>query len=154
MIRQINDNDLHIIKNRLAEVFNKTSLPNNVIWDSCQPINMKYSIVIEVDGVLAGFYLLRPRNITDFFKHSNFMINHGIQNMIGIEGIALGVFTEYKNLGLGKILIEYPKNYHFDYIWGLQLKSLNNINHWLKRRKLFLETDICYVTYEIYKNEV
>ena len=66
--------------------------------------------------------------------------------------MALGVFSEYKNSGIGKMLIEYPKTLGVDYIWGYQLKALENINDWLKRRKIYLQTPGLYVTYQIFND--
>ena len=67
-----------------------------------------------------------------------------------MEGIALGVLKEYKNKSVGKKLIEYPKSIpNVDYIWGYQFKSLKNIDDWLKRRKIYSENNVFYITYQL-----
>ena len=86
-------------------------------------------------------------------KHpGTIMINfEDFEGAEGIEGVALGVDNQYKGLGIGKKLIEYPRNLpNVDYIWGYQLKSLKNIDDWLKRRKIYAENNYLYVTYQIF----
>lgn len=53
----------------------------------------------------------------------------------GIYGIFLYVLPEYRNEGYGKKLIEYSQSIG-DYVWGQHDLKLNNIEHWLKKRKL------------------
>ena len=67
----------------------------------------------------------------------------------GIEGVALFLKPEFRNQGLGKVLIEYPYtrlNQEFSYIWGGQEKTLNNIYDWLKRREILYDTGSCFYT--------
>ena len=53
---------------------------------------------------------------------------------------------------IGKQLIVYPETIGADYIWGYQLKQLDNINDWLKRRKIYHENPGMYITYQIFNN--
>ena len=71
---------------------------------------------------------------------------------VEVESSDIRIFTdsEYKNMGIGKKLIEYSRNYlSADYIWGMQDKRFNNLNDWLKRRKLYYTGEFFYITYEI-----
>jgi hypothetical protein len=146
--RNYNPNtDAEFIYKNLGVIFKKTGLSNGQIWGMVQPIDPYLSIVAEVDGNIAGFYILKESTIpptdTDLFRK--------LKNLKGVEGVALGIIEEYKNYGIGKDLIEHPKTLGFDYIWGYQLKSLENINDWLKRRKIYAETRDLYVTYQVYQ---
>jgi len=51
------------------------------------------------------------------------------------------------------MMIEYPKNLGFDYIWGMQFKQLGNIQDWLKRRKIYSDDGNVYITYQIFNRE-
>lgn len=145
------ETDFKTIFSRLTEVYGKLgdAWSSDLIWSNIAPVNEELSVVAEVDGELAGFYFLNDEPI---IPGGDEEIYEELSKLTGIEGVALGVFSEYKNLGIGKMLIEYPKNLGFDYIWGYQLKALDNINDWLKRRKIYVQTPGLYVTYQIFKD--
>lgn len=143
------ETDEEIVYNKLEEVFSKISLPKRAIWNMIGDFDYNLSIVAEVDGNVAGFYLLREEPIPEE-DNEDYEI---LKNLKGLEGVALGIFKEYKNYGIGKEMIEYPKKLGFNYIWGYQLKSLENINDWLKRRKLYAEYSDLYITYQIFNDK-
>ena len=136
------------IFNKLEEVYSKIGWPKEAIWNEIQPIDSNLSIVAEVDGKVAGFYIIKDANIPLLGKEEDEMLS----KLHGIEGVALGIFNEYKEYGIGKEMIEYPKTIGADYIWGLQLKGLGNIDDWLKRRKLYADVGQMYITYQIFNN--
>ena len=90
------------------------------------------SIKLTVDDVIAGFYLFNPGNLSEtMFNHKK-----------GIQGVALGVLKEFRGKGYGKMLID--KSYElfskeYDYIWGMHLSVLKNLDHWKKRRNIMNE---------------
>jgi len=146
-IRKMTDDDIKIIYDKLADVFDKTGLSNEEIWGEIEGFEIDKSIVAEVGGNLAGFYFMAnhpiPKGGEDYEK---------FKDLNGIEGIALGVFKEYKNKGVGKKLINYTQHLPgYDYVWGYQFKSLKNIDDWLKRRKIYFENDGFYITYQMLK---
>lgn len=102
------------------------------------------SIVATVNGEVAGFYFLSPSDLPPKDDIT--------ENMRGIQGVALGVSSKFKTLGIGKMLINYPSSMGFDYVWGLQLKALENIDDWLKRRKIYSETGNMFTTYQIFNS--
>jgi hypothetical protein len=136
------------IFNKLEEVYSKIGWPKEAIWNELQPIDSSLSIVAEVDGKVGGFYIIKDANIPLLGKEDDEMLS----KLNGIEGVALGIFNEYKDYGIGKDMIEYPKTIGADYIWGLQLKGLGNIDDWLKRRKLYADVGQMYITYQIFNN--
>lgn len=149
-ITSMTSDDQTEIFSRIGEVYRKINWKDEEIVDAILSLKPnKNSFVAKVDGELAGFYLIGPRQIPMIPGNDDYEI---LKDMRGAEGIALGVFPEYKNMGIGKKLIEHSRNnLDVDYIWGGQLKSLENIDDWLKRRKIYYENDNLYLTYEILK---
>jgi|LauGreDrversion4_2_1035121.scaffolds.fasta_scaffold555560_2 GNAT superfamily N-acetyltransferase len=145
------ENDFETIFSRLPEIFSKLgeNWTSEAIWSNIAPVNEQLSVVAEVDGEIAGFYFI---NNDPIIPGGDPEVYERLNQLIGVEGVALGVFSEYKNSGIGKMLIEYPKTLGVDYIWGYQLKALDNINDWLKRRKIYLQTPGLYVTYQIFND--
>ena len=142
------EQDVKLIYGKLSDVFDKTGMSNQEIWNEVEHFDMNKSIVAKVNGELAGFYFICDKQIP---KGGNGY--EDLKDLNGVEGIALGVLKEYKNKGVGKKLIEYPKSIpNVDYIWGYQFKSLKNIDDWLKRRKIYFENNVFYITYQIYSN--
>jgi hypothetical protein len=151
VIRKITKDDLKQIIPRLGEVFNKTGLSSQQIWGMMQHSDFNKSVVATIDDKIAGFYFFSNEQIPE----TRNQIYYELKNLNGIEGVALGIFEEYKNLGIGKKLIEYTKSIpSVDYIWGYQLKSLKNIDDWLKRRKIYAENDYMYVTYQLFNKSL
>lgn len=132
-----------------------------------------FSVVLLDKNIVIGGYLFREesnilhefglteqklswaeQNMHRIKKNKRNMTQNLIQSLKkykgrGIEGVALFVRKEYRNLGLGKTLLEYPYEYlskHFSYIWGGQEKDLNNLYDWLKRRELIYDTGTCFYT--------
>ena len=103
------------------------------------------------NGEVAGFYFLGNDQIPEIRNNETYT---KLSTLKGVEGIGLGVLKKFKNLGIGKKLIEYSQRIpNVDYMWGYQLKSLKNIDDWLKRRKIYFENDGLYITYQIFKND-
>ena len=147
VIRKMKPKDMDVIFPKLSSVFHLTGLSNKEILKFLRKANINKSVVATLNDKVVGFYFLGDNQIPpggeDYEK---------LKNLVGIEGIGLGVFNEYKNLGIGKKLIEYSQNIPgVDYVWGGQLKSLKNIDDWLKRRKLYSDKDNLYTTYQLLK---
>lgn len=142
------DEDFDPVYDMLAEVYSKLAGASPkwiwaVIVGQCGG-DFTNSVVITVDGEVAGFYFLTPKNLTP-----NGDI---IKGMVGIQGVALGVSNKFKNMGLGKMLINYPSTLGYDYVWGQQIKQLDNINDWIKRRKIYADTGGMFITYQIFNS--
>lgn len=149
IIRPYKDEDFEGVFNMLEDAYSKLSwMDAREIWSvikaSCRN-NFGLSVVAEVDGEVAGFYFLI---LADLPPKEGVDIT---EDMVGVQGVALGVSGKYKNLGIGKRLIEYPKTLGADYVWGYQLKQLDNINDWLKRRKIYSDVGM-YTTYQIFNS--
>lgn len=108
--------------------------------------NWEISATLTDDyGDLYGVYLLGDAQV----PIDKLCLNK-YANLKGVEGIALAIDPNIRGLGYGNLLKDYPKSLEIDYVWGQQLKSLNNLDMWLKRRKLVGITDYTYITLEEY----
>lgn len=147
-IRKMNPNkDLPRILPNLSKVYYTLNKSSNQIWEEIQPVDFQNSYVLESDDNLLGFYFLRENPIP---KEVNPKLYPIFENLKGIEGVALGLFPEFQNLGYGRELIGLPRKLNYDYVWGWQFEDLGNLPNWLKRRKFygFDSSDNSYVTYE------
>ena len=117
--------------------------------------------MVKHNGKIIGVYLFNDNQIPTNFTVNNVKIDflenpetleiyNKLKKLKGVEGMLLSIAPEYKNMGIGKKLIEYSRNnLSADYIWGMQDKRFNNLNDWLKRRKLYYTGEFFYITYEI-----
>lgn len=150
-IRKMEQDDVEYLKDNLADVFDKTGLSNEEIMDEISHFDMNISLVAVVNNEIAGFYFLGNDQIPEMKNNESYS---KLSNLKGVEGIGLGVLKKFKNMGIGKKLIEYSQRIpNIDYIWGYQFKSLKNIDDWLKRRKIYFENNEFYITYQILKND-
>ena len=100
---------------------------------------------------IVGFYLLQYNTLfhgIELNEMKPLIDLTPYKNKTGIEGVALWVDPKYRGQGAGNSLKDVPKSLGADYIWGLQFKSLNNLNDWLKRRQLVAENGGVYLTAE------
>lgn len=102
------------------------------------------AIILDDEDKIKGLYLLGNNQLYSFWSNEKY------DGLKGIEGVLLVVDKEIRGQGWGNILKEYPKTLEVDYIWGQQLKTLNNIGDWLKRREIVGETTTTYITAEIF----
>lgn len=102
------------------------------------------AILLDEEDKIMGLYLLGDKQL------DSLTISEKYLKLNGVEGVLLAVSEEVRGQGWGNMLKDYPKTLEFDYIWGQQLKSLNNLEDWLKRRELIAETKSVYITAEIF----
>lgn len=97
--------------------------------------NWHISKQIKKDGKIIGFYLFGTKNWIEKYKY-----------LKGVQGIALYVLPEHRNLGYGKMLMFYGECLPYDYIFGLHDKGLNNEENWKRRRDDVIDIGDCYVS--------
>jgi hypothetical protein len=108
-----------------------------------QEANWEKSLLLLNDkNEIKGVYLLGDQPIESLVKTQEY------KDLKGVEGVVLAVDSELRGKGWGTKLKDYPKTMGYDYIWGQQLKTLNNLEDWLKRRVLVAETKSVYNTAE------
>ena len=102
--------------------------------------NYDKSIVAEQNGEIVGVYLLGDRKMSKAIEINKcdkiYVDLDKYDNLIGLEGVELITKKSIRGTGVGSKLKDYTKNLGTDYIWGLQYKGLNNLEYWLKRRKI------------------
>jgi hypothetical protein len=102
------------------------------------------AILLDEEDKIMGLYLLGDKQL------DSLTLNEKYVKLKGVEGVLLAVSEEVRGQGWGNKLKDYPKTLEFDYIWGQQLKTLNNLEDWLKRRELIAETKSVYITAEVF----
>jgi hypothetical protein len=102
------------------------------------------AILLDDEDKIMGLYLLGDSQLDSLTVNEKFI------KLKGVEGVLLAVSEKIRGEGWGNKLKDYPKTLEFDYIWGQQLKSLNNLEDWLKRRELIAETKSVYITAEVF----
>ena len=108
-----------------------------------QRVNLPASFFAEgPHGGLAGIYLLGDRQVSSEGVA-------GYEHLRGIEGVFLAVAPEWRGRGVGRQLITASLAAGYDYVWGLQLFTLNNLSHWLKRRIKVGENEDSHITLEL-----
>ncbi len=106
-------------------------------------------IKLLYNNKMIGFYFLRTYQL--MFRSTykeNWKEDLSIyENKKGLEGAFLCISKDYQRIGAGTFIINYIKTLtEFDYIWGGQDKCLNNINFWLKSRRIVEEYERGYTT--------
>lgn len=102
------------------------------------------AILLNDEDKIMGLYLLGDSQL------DSLTVNEKYVDLKGVEGVLLAVSEEIRGQGWGNKLKNFPKTLEVDYIWGQQLKSLNNLKDWLKRRELIAETQSVFITAEIF----
>lgn len=108
-----------------------------------QETNWEKSIMlVDENGSIKGLYLFGDLQLSSLVKLPEY------DDLKGIEGILLAVDKSIQGQGWGNKLKDYPKTMGVDYIWGQQLKTLNNLQDWLKRRVWIASTKNVHITLE------
>jgi GNAT superfamily N-acetyltransferase len=158
-IEPINPEDIKAVTDLCVAAFGRFAgrdFISSMIRNCAKDISRK----LTLDGKIIGAYILGkdqlPRMYLRFNNRANGSRHHlylsleeskWIQNHKGIQGLALVVDPAHRGSGLGKMLIDYSTQLPYDYIWGLQMADLNNLNDWMKRRKLVSQSRGMNVTY-------
>ena len=107
-------------------------------------VNWDDSIKATSDGKTVGIYLIGDRQLSDVIDDEKAVPAEDLESYnhkTGVEGVALGVLPEIKGIGVGKKLKDALLSMtNADYIFGLQYKSLNNLQYWLKSRRVVAQS--------------
>lgn len=103
------------------------------------------SVAVKDGNRVVGCYFLAQANLPyDWAK-----------GLRGLEGVALGLDPEYRYKGIGRKLMALPAEIEgFDYVWGYQLETLENLNEWKSRRTHLDTKNGCHITAEGFTPEV
>ena len=95
-------------------------------------------------NMVKGFYALQAKNIESHIGQMHPQIRKWQGR--GLKGVCLALDQEYRGSGVGKQLINAPYRLNYDYLWGLHMEQLANLDHWLKRREYVDKIDGEWVT--------
>lgn len=108
-----------------------------------QETNWDLSVMlVDEEDKLLGLYLFGNQQVSSLIGPSFY------DDIKGVEGVLLAIDKSIQGQGWGNKLKDFSKTLGVDYIWGQQLKTLDNLQDWLKRRILVGETENVYVTLE------
>ena len=139
-IGEINPEDKEIIMDLVATIFSGMT---EMSYDECveymeETADLEKSVKLTLNGKIIGCYIIADKDLEEY------------PDKKGIEGIALCILPEYRGHGYGEMLKDWLENYaeanNYDFIFGQHLKSLNNLEPWLKRRELFKEDEDSFYT--------
>lgn len=116
-------------------------------------VNWDKSIQAIYNGRAIGIYLVGDRHLFEVIKDEKATTTEDLShyaNKVGVEGVALAVIPEAQKMGIGKKLKDALLNMvTADYIFGLQYKNLNNLQHWLRSRRVVAQSsgdEAVYIT--------
>ena len=105
------------------------------------------SLKATLNGKIIGCYLLNKEAI-DSQQAEGFENLERYHKLKGVQGVALGILKEYRGLSYGRQLRDSVLQMtEYDYVWGYQVKTLNNLQNWIRSgRRLVGETESSYLT--------
>ncbi len=137
-IESITSKDIPIIRDMAINQFENNLVTSEILHTLNTDVDWSISKKLVVDDKIIGFFLFNEKNINDIVPPEYALEDLSKYNRPGIEGIMLMVLPEYRGRGLGNCLKDLASTFRgkYDYVFGQQLKNLNNLNDWLKRRRL------------------
>lgn len=137
-----NKSDIDECLNICHIVFEKHSLNvrsyirNMAEWD--------ISLKAIVDNRIVGCYIL---NNDQYLFGSNTGVDVSeYRDLRALHGVGLAVLPEYRNLGIGRALRDFTETMGYEYIYGMHLPSLNNLEHWKKVREVIYTSPNMHIT--------
>lgn len=126
------------------------------IAEELQHVNYEISLKAFYNDELAGFYLLSDSvsvsSFIDLPKYKFFIDTNELKNRKGLQGVALLRFNKFRGLDIGTSLIlksfEIAKQLNCSYVFGEQLKTLNNLKFWESTgRELIAQSETVNITW-------
>jgi GNAT superfamily N-acetyltransferase len=140
LIKPIEEYDKEEILDLVSTIFSEMT---EMTYEECveyieETADWNKSIKLTLDDKIIGCYIIADKQLEEY------------PDKKGIEGIGLCILPEYRSKGYGELLKDwletYAKNSNYDFIFGQHLKSLHNLEPWLKRRELYDEDEDSYYT--------
>jgi hypothetical protein len=132
----------------LAEEAFSPVFPRDLIAGELAVADPALSRAVRVGGEVAGAYFLSERPLPDALPAAA-----AFDGLRPICGEGLVVAPSHRGRGIGAMLRGLPPRLGADYVWGTQLKALDNLGDWLKRRALVADTGGCWITLEAVSEE-
>ncbi len=144
-ITHILQNDFGAVVDVAREVYSKI-LGDWNYSSIADHIDTRFSVVAKEGDTILGAYILNE-------DPSIYEDEERFKNKKGIQGYALFLKEEVRNLGIGDRLRRFPETLDFDYIYGLAFKSLNNANNWRRFGRYVEETPYVNMSYKFLRVE-
>jgi hypothetical protein len=144
-INKISSSDLPAVHKAFKQCFPSYAPINESLLQFLnETVNWDISFTAEQDEQIVGFYLLGERKLSEAIAAENAVLHEDLSRydlLRGIEGVALGVIPEFRKTGLTEKLKQQVKTIpDVDFIYGMQYKSLGNLDYWLRSRRLIAES--------------
>jgi len=107
------------------------------------------SLKASINNRVVGCYILQEDTLTSY-SNTGFDVD-AYKNLRGLHGVGLAVLPSYQGLGIGKALREYPSTMGYDYIYGMHLESLKNLDHWKKIREVVYTSNSMHITLQDFR---
>jgi GNAT superfamily N-acetyltransferase len=145
-ISAIQPEDIPEVLDVCSVVFSKVMSPGGVKSYINGSADWSISAKAEYKGRIVGCYILNRDPVTRQ-QHCSKEDLGRYKGMKGVQGIGLAVLPEYRDFGIGKKLREYPLQKGYDYIWGLHMKGLHNIDNWTRfGRRIICDSGSMFTT--------
>lgn len=110
------------------------------------------SLKAIIDNKIVGCYILNKDPY--LFKSNTGLDTSHYKDLRGLHGVGLAVLPEYRNLGIGRALRDYTATMGYDYIYGMHLASLNNLDHWKKIREVVYTSPTMHITLKDFRQKI
>lgn len=104
------------------------------------------------DDKIVGCYILN--NDPYLFSSNTGVDTSEYKDLRALHGVGLAVLPEYRGLGIGKALRDYTATMGYDYIYGMHLSSLNNLEHWKKVREVVYTSSSMHITLKDFRQKL
>jgi len=152
-IQNIKKEDISIIVDMCSKIFSDVMPYEENVKYINYVTDFSISKKATLNGKIIGCYLFNKQSIFESEDLDNLPEQQTedlskYENKKPLQGVALALLPEYRGLSYGRQLRDIPLSMKdYDYIWGVHLKGLHNINNWLKYgRRIVAETDEVYAT--------
>jgi len=134
IISDIEQQDIPEVLNVCAKVLGDVDSEEDVKEYLSSVTDWNISKKAVVGGKIVGAYLFNEQPITEFLEGCDCTTEDVSKyaNLRGIQGLGLALLPECRGTGIGRKMRDIPLHMGYDYIWGQHLKSLHNIDQWLK----------------------
>ena len=141
-ILPVEDTDVTEILNICAEVLSNVDNPERIKGYLGRATKWNLSKKCVLNGKIIGAYLLNEFPLQVMLDDCKRLFNEGklvqcdfedyekYRTLHGLHGLALVVLPDFQKIGAGKKLRDVPLHMDYDYIWGMHLETLQNIEQW------------------------
>lgn len=146
-IELIRQEDIAPIIIMCAEIFDghDTMARDPLMMEFLTQLDVSYKAVLGDE--LIGCYLMNEDTPYWDERYTVYEDLKPYRDKWGIHGLVLALRPEFRGRGYGRALMDLPRQMEYDYVWGYNGKSLDNIDRWMHYgRRIIAESEDCYIT--------